>query len=73
MQVAKRELALECDYSWEFAGQSRFKQLIEEDHQLRGLVSSRLMMHWVCTRAAAQPERPCSQPEAAVFGTAATD
>jgi hypothetical protein len=38
-QVAKRELALECDYSWEFAGQSRFKQLVEEDEQLRGLVS----------------------------------
>ena len=27
MQVAKRELALECDYRWELASQQRFRSL----------------------------------------------
>ncbi|KAF5838123.1 ABC1 family-domain-containing protein [Dunaliella salina] len=34
--VAKRELALECDYSWEAASQARFKQLVEADKSLAG-------------------------------------
>ncbi|KAL6754286.1 ABC1 family-domain-containing protein [Haematococcus lacustris] len=35
VKVAKRELALECDYSWEFGSQGRFKLLVEADAQLR--------------------------------------
>ena len=34
--MAKRELKLECDYTWEAAAQGRFKALIEGDPQLRG-------------------------------------
>lgn len=34
-QVAKRELALECDYTYEAAAQQRFKGLVEGDVQLR--------------------------------------
>lgn len=37
-QVAKRELALECDYSWEATSQARFKQLVEADSSLVGKV-----------------------------------
>ncbi len=33
-QVAKRELALECDYSYEAASQARFKALVEGDRDL---------------------------------------
>lgn len=35
-QVAKRELALECDYSYEAAAQARFKALVAGDPQLAG-------------------------------------
>ena len=31
LQVAKRELALECDYEYEARCQKRFKQLVEDD------------------------------------------
>jgi len=31
MQVAKRELAMECDYGYEARCQSRFKVLVESD------------------------------------------
>ncbi len=38
LQVAKRELALECDYRWEYECQQRFKALVEADAQLRDKV-----------------------------------
>jgi aarF domain-containing kinase len=34
MQVAKRELALECNYTYEAAAQQRFKQLVADDAEL---------------------------------------
>ena len=37
-QAAKRELALECDYTWEAASQARFKHLVEADSTLAGKV-----------------------------------
>ena len=37
-QVAKRELALECDYRWELASQQRFKALVSEDTELQQYV-----------------------------------
>eukprot|EP00967_Tisochrysis_lutea_P099139 scaffold147049_cov20-Tisochrysis_lutea.AAC.2 len=46
VQVAKRELALECDYSWEAASQARFKQLVEADKSLAGRVGGT----WHCPR-----------------------
>ena len=33
-QVAKKELALECDYTWELGAQARFKKLVESDPEL---------------------------------------
>lgn len=36
MQVAKRELALECDYTYEATCQERFKQLVETEPALAG-------------------------------------
>lgn len=36
MQVAKRELALECDYSYEATCQERFKALVESEPRLAG-------------------------------------
>jgi hypothetical protein len=37
-QVAKRELALECDYTWEARSQARFKKLVEADASMTGKV-----------------------------------
>lgn len=37
-KVAKKELALECDYEYERRSQMRFKQLLESDPALRGAV-----------------------------------
>lgn len=36
LQVAKRELALECNYSYEAAAQARFRDLVAGDPQLAG-------------------------------------
>ena len=38
-QVAKRELALECDYSYEARCQAQFRQLVAADPELRESVS----------------------------------
>ena len=43
--MVKRELALECDYRWEFKGQGRFKALCEADPQLCNKVGSGLEGH----------------------------
>ncbi len=37
-QVAKRELALECDYRHELAAQARFRDLVANDPELNGVV-----------------------------------
>lgn len=34
VKVAKRELALECDYTYEAAAQRRFKELVQTDQDL---------------------------------------
>jgi predicted unusual protein kinase regulating ubiquinone biosynthesis (AarF/ABC1/UbiB family) len=34
VQVAKRELALECNYTYEAAAQQRFKQLVADDAEM---------------------------------------
>jgi len=34
LQVAKRELALECNYTYEAAAQQRFRQLVAADAEL---------------------------------------
>ena len=39
LQVAKRELALECDYRWELASQQRFRSLVLADPELSRHVS----------------------------------
>ncbi|GAX77030.1 hypothetical protein CEUSTIGMA_g4477.t1 [Chlamydomonas eustigma] len=36
--VAKRELALECDYSWELGAQQRFRELVKQDPEFSSLV-----------------------------------
>ena len=36
VKVAKRELALECDYTWEQECQEKFRALVESDPQLSG-------------------------------------
>jgi aarF domain-containing kinase len=38
-RVAKKELALECDYEYELKSQQRFKQLVDSDASLRGQFS----------------------------------
>ena len=37
-QVAKRELALECDYRHELAAQARFRDLVANDPELNSVV-----------------------------------
>lgn len=37
-QVAKKELALECDYEYEAQCQTRFKAMVEADPALRAVV-----------------------------------
>uniref|UniRef100_A0A7S3QXC6 ABC1 atypical kinase-like domain-containing protein n=1 Tax=Dunaliella tertiolecta TaxID=3047 RepID=A0A7S3QXC6_DUNTE len=48
--VAKRELALECDYSWEAASQARFKQLVEADKSLAGRVNVPAPIPALCSK-----------------------
>jgi predicted unusual protein kinase regulating ubiquinone biosynthesis (AarF/ABC1/UbiB family) len=42
LQVAKRELALECNYTYEAAAQVRFRELVNQDEQLSEVGSESL-------------------------------
>lgn len=50
LQVAKRELALECDYAYEARSQAQFCALVRGDPELRDVVSVPDVIGELCTR-----------------------
>ncbi|CAG9466089.1 unnamed protein product [Pedinophyceae sp. YPF-701] len=48
--VARKELAMECDYEYEAASQKRFRALIEEDPDLRGRFHVPRVIDGLCTK-----------------------
>ena len=50
LQVAKRELALECDYAYEARSQAQFRALVRGDPELRDVVSVPDVIGELCTR-----------------------
>eukprot|EP00879_Flechtneria_rotunda_P006145 GHRR01006461.1.p1 GENE.GHRR01006461.1~~GHRR01006461.1.p1 ORF type:complete len:813 (+),score=305.37 GHRR01006461.1:22-2460(+) len=50
VKVAKRELALECDYTYEAAAQARFRQLVASDEDLRRVFYVPEIISDLCSR-----------------------
>ena len=50
LQVAKRELAMECDYAYEARCQSRFKELVEADPDFNSVFHVPAVVPDLCTQ-----------------------
>ena len=48
-QVAKKELALECDYAWEATAQERFSELVAAQPDMVGVVRVPAVVRELCS------------------------